>query len=131
VLKEINRVVLTGEVVSDAAFGHTARGSGVATFTLAFCSGDPDRGRQKGYIDVVCLGDAALRCVGVARQAEKVKVEGRLQHRSWTTPEGFHKSKMEIMAQTIEPYTDEGAPTSDENRRVTAPGRNFFETKAL
>jgi single-strand DNA-binding protein len=112
-VKEINRVVLTGEVVSDATFGYTARGTGVTTFTLAFFTDRPGRGQQKGYIDVVCLGDAAMRCAGVARQAEKVKVEGRLRHRSWKTPEGFNKSKMEIMAHTIEPFNADAAQASE------------------
>jgi single-strand DNA-binding protein len=113
VVKEINRVVLTGEVVSDAAFGYTARGTGVTTFTLAFFTEQPGGGRQKGYIEVVCLGDAAQRCAGVARQAANVKVEGRLQHRSWKTPEGFHKSKMEIIALAIELFHADGAELSE------------------
>ncbi len=112
-VKEINRVVLTGEVVSDATFGYTARGTGVTTFTLAFCTEDAGGGQRRGRIDVVCLGDAARRCAGVARQAEKIRVEGRLQHRSWKTPEGFHKSKMEIMAHAIEPLGAGGAQTSE------------------
>jgi len=113
VVKEINRVVLTGEVVSDATFGYTARGTGVATFTLAFFTEQPGRGQQKGYIGVVHLGDAAKRYADTARQAEKIKVEGRLQHRSWKTPEGFHKSKMEIVAETIEPFNAEGTHASE------------------
>jgi len=36
-----------------------------------------------------------------------------LQHRSWKTPEGFHKSKMEIMAHAIEPLGAGGAQTSE------------------
>lgn len=106
--QEINRVILTGEVVADATFGHTARGTGVTTFTLAFFTEQTGRGLKKGYIDVVCLGDEAKRVAVMAKRAEKVKVEGRLQHRSWKTPEGFHKNKMEIMAQVIEPYKGDG-----------------------
>jgi single-strand DNA-binding protein len=113
VVKEINRVVLTGEVVSDAAFGYTARGTGVTTFTLAFFTEQPGGKRHKGYIEVVCLGEAAQRCAGVARQAASVKVEGRLQHRSWKTPEGFHKSKMEILARAIEPFQPDGPEISE------------------
>lgn len=113
VVKEINRVVLTGEVVSDATFGHTVRGTGVTTFTLAFFTEQPGRGQQKGSIDVVCLGEEALRFAGMARQAEKVKVEGRLQHRSWKTPEGFHKSKMEIIAHTVELFNADGTQASE------------------
>ena len=110
---EINRIVLTGEVVSDASFGYTARGTGVTTFTLAFFTEQPGGGRHKGCIEVVCLGDAAQRWAGVARQAASIKVEGRLQHRSWKTPEGFHKSKMEIIARAIEPFGADGPEISE------------------
>jgi single-strand DNA-binding protein len=113
VVKEINRVVLTGEVVSDATFGYTARGTGVTTFTLAFFTEQPGGRQQKGYIDVVLMGDAAQRCAGVARRAEKVKVEGRLQHRSWKTPEGIPKSKMELIARAIEPFNADGTQVSE------------------
>lgn len=112
-MKEINRVVLTGEVVADAAVGQTARGTGVSTFTLAFFTEQPGRGRHKGYISVVCLGDAATQCSGAVRQAEWVTVEGRLQHRSWKTPEGFHKSKFEIVAHRVEPCAADAAEAAE------------------
>lgn len=113
--------MLTGEVVSDAAFGHTVRGSGVATFTLVFFSGQPGGGLKKGYVDIVFMGDQAKKFAGMARRSEKLKVEGRLQQRSWKTPEGFHKSKLEIVAHQIEPFTADGVPASA-NRN----GEEFF-----
>lgn len=112
-MKEINRVVLTGEVVADAAFGHTARGTGFTTFTLAFFSEQPGRKQQKGYITVVCLGDAAARFSALARYGERVKVEGRLQYRSWKTTEGFHKNKWEIVAHTVEPFAADDAKAAE------------------
>lgn len=103
-MKEINRVVITGEVVADVTSGHTVRGTELTAFTLAFFTEQPGRGLQKGYIDVICLGDAAKRCAAAARRSKRVKVEGRLQQRSWKTPEGFHKSKLEIVADTVESF---------------------------
>jgi len=103
-VKDINRVVLTGEVVSDATFAYTPRGTGVTTFALAFFSEERDRGQQRGIIDVVCLGDEAMKCAGIVKRSEKVKIEGRLQQRNWKTPEGFHKSKTEIVAHTVESF---------------------------
>lgn len=118
-MKEINRVILTGEVVADAVLGYTARGTGVATFTLAFVTERHGGGEQKGRVDVVCMGAAAAGCAAVARRAERVKVEGRLQQRSWKTPEGFQKSKTEIMAHTVEPFKADAAQASQERKRVT------------
>jgi len=112
-VKEINRVVLTGEVVSDAVFGHTARGTGVTTFTLAFFTEQRGGGQVKGYIDVVCMGDEAVSCAGTARHAVTVLVEGRLQQRSWKTPEGFGKSKTEIVAHRVEPFKADGAQPAE------------------
>lgn len=98
----INSVVLSGEVVSDAAFVYTPRGTGVTTFTLAFFSEQHDGGRKKGTIDIVCIGDAATGCAGIVKRSAMVKLEGRLQQRSWKTPEGFYKNKTEIVAHSVE-----------------------------
>ena len=103
-VKDINRVVLTGEVVADAALAYTPRGTGVVTFTLAFSIDLHDGGQQKGTIDIVCLGEVAKRCKGMVKRSAKVKVEGRLQQRSWKTPEGFYKSKTEIVADTVDTF---------------------------
>jgi single-stranded DNA-binding protein len=111
-VKEINRVILTGEVVADAVFGYTARGTGVATFTLAFVTEQHGGGRQKGRIDVICMGDAAAGCAAIARRAEWVKVEGSLQQRNWKTPEGFQKSKTEIMARAVEHFKADAGQAS-------------------
>jgi len=43
-----------------------------------------------------------MKCAGIVKRSEKVKIEGRLQQRNWKTPEGFHKSKTEIVAHTVE-----------------------------
>jgi hypothetical protein len=42
-----------------------------------------------------------------------------LQQRSWKTPEGFQKSKTEIMAHTVEPFKADAAQASQERKRVT------------
>lgn len=111
-MKEINRIVLTGEVVADAVLGHTARGTEVATFTLAFFTGLKGSGVRKGRIDVVCLGDAASGCAAVAKRAERVRVEGSLQQRSWKTVEGFQRSKTEIVADAVESLSIDGSAES-------------------
>lgn len=100
--ERINQVILTGEVVSDAVFGCTPRGTGVATFTLAFFNEHDERGKHKGTIDVVCMGDEVARSAGSVRRSTIVRVEGSLRQRSWKTPEGFYRSKTEIAAHSVE-----------------------------
>lgn len=104
-MEDINRVVLTGKLVDDSAFAYTARGTAVATFTLAFSS-DSDEQRnakkKKGVIDIIFFGAEALRWAEALKKDTPVVVEGRLQQRGWRTLEGIHKSKTEIIANRVE-----------------------------
>ena len=104
-MENINRVVLTGKLVRDSAFGYTAGGAALATFTLAFFS-DPNTQRnvkeKKGLIDVIFFGAEARMWAEALKKGTQVIVKGRLQQRSWRTSEGTHKNKTEIIANQLE-----------------------------
>jgi len=104
-VEDINRVILTGTLVGDSVFAYTAGGTAVATFTLAFSSDSDKQGntkRKKGLIDIIFFGAEACRWPEALKKGKQIVVEGRLQQRSWRTPEGIHKSKTEIIANRIE-----------------------------
>ena len=104
-VEDINRVVLKGKLVGDSAFGYTAGGTAIATFTLAFFS-DPNRQRnvkeKKGLIDVIFFGAEARIWAEVLKKGTQVIIKGKLQQRNWRTSEGIHRSKTEIIANQVE-----------------------------
>ena len=107
-MKDINKVVLGGELIRDAVFSHTPRGRAVTTFTIAFANSNLGFGgsrNNKGFIDILYFSDTASPEVQLLQKNKKVLVEGRLQQRSWQTSEGIKKQKTEIVAEKIS-FTD-------------------------
>ena len=106
-VEDINRVVLTGKLVRDSAFGYTAGGTPIASFTLAFSS-DPNKQRnvkeEKGLVDVIFFGAESCMWAETLKEGTQVIIKGRLKQRSWRTSEGIHKSKTEIIANQVECY---------------------------
>ena len=103
-MKAINSVVLRGELTRDAFFTKTPRGIAVASFTIAFANvpAQPGDARNKrGLIDVIYCCDKSSHWAQLLKKTQEVVVEGRLQQRSWQTPEGMQKRKMEIVADKI------------------------------
>ena len=103
-MKDINKVVLRGELIRDAAFSHTPRGRVVTTFTIAFANSNLDFGgsrNSKGFIDVIYFSDTLSPQAQLLLKSKKVVVEGRLQQRSWQTSEGIQKRKTEIVAERV------------------------------
>ena len=103
-MKDINKVVLRGELIRDAVFSHTPRGRAVTTFTIAFANSNLDFGgsrNTKGFIDVIYFSDRLSPQARLLQKSKKIVVEGRLQQRSWQTSEGIKKRKTEIVAEKI------------------------------
>jgi single-strand DNA-binding protein len=107
-VKDINKVVLRGELIREAVFSHTPRGRTVTTFTIVFNNSNQDFGvsrNSKGFIGVIYFSDTLPPQAQLFKKGKKVVVEGRLQQRSWNTPEGIKKQKTEIVAEKIN-FTD-------------------------
>ena len=104
-MKDINRVVLRGELIRDAFFSRTPRGRAVTTFTIAFDNSNRDffegSRNTKGFIDVIYFSDKLSPQAQLLKKSKTVLVEGRLQQRSWHTAEGIKKRKTEIVAENI------------------------------
>lgn len=107
-MKDINKIVLRGELIRDAVFSHTPRGRAVTTFTIAFDNSNLDFGgsrNNKGFIDVIYFSDKLSPQAQLLQKSKNIVVEGRLQQRNWRTSEGIQKRKTEIVAENIS-FTD-------------------------
>ena len=116
-MKDINRVVLRGELIRDAYFTNTPRGTAVTSFTLAFTNVPAQPGgprNKKGLIDVIYCSNESSPWAQLLKKASTVVVEGRLQQRSWQTPEGIQKQKMEIVADKLSCYDLSSEQTEDD-----------------
>lgn len=107
-MEDINKIVLMGELIRDAVFSHTPRGTAITTFTIAFDNSNLDFGgsrNNKGFIDVIYFSDKLSPQAQLLQKSKNIVVEGRLQQRNWRTSEGIQKRKTEIVAENIS-FTD-------------------------
>ena len=105
-MAKLNKVFLIGNLPRDPELRYIPSGTAVATFTVA--SGRTYTSASGEKREDTCFG----RVVAWARQAELVGeylkkgspvfVEGRLQSRSWETPDGQKRSTLEAVALNIQ-----------------------------
>jgi single-strand DNA-binding protein len=103
-VKALNKVILIGRLTRDPELRYTPANSvPVATFTLAV---DRPFLNQKGereadFIRIVVWRKLAENCANNLKKGRQVAVSGRLQVRSYDTPEGQRRSVTEVVADEV------------------------------
>ncbi len=103
----INRVVISGNLTRDPEMRATA--SGMSIMQLGIAVNDRRKNQQTGewedvpnFFDVVVFGTRGESLSRFLSKGSKVAIEGKLRWRSWETPDGDKRSKVEIIADDIE-----------------------------
>ncbi|MEW6153982.1 MAG: single-stranded DNA-binding protein [Actinomycetota bacterium] len=103
-----NTVTLVGNVTRDPELRFTATGQATATFGLAVNRTWNDRQTNErrevtSFFDIVCWREMAENVSESLQKGARVVVTGRLEQRSWETPEGDRRSKVEVVADEVGP----------------------------
>ena len=103
-----NSVTVVGNVTRDPELRFTASGQATASFGLAVNRVWNDRQTNErkeavSFFDVVCWREMAENASESLSKGARVVVTGRLEQRSWETPEGEKRSKIEIVADEVGP----------------------------
>lgn len=122
----LNKIILIGRLTRDPELRYTANGIAVATFTLAV---DRPYQNQQGqretdFIRIVVWQKLAEICANNLGKGRLVAVEGRLQVRSYDTPEGQKRQISEVVAENVR-FLDW---PKDGNRSQGAPSSGGGET---
>ncbi len=100
-----NKVILMGNLTRDPELRYTPAGKAVANFSIAvnrkFRTDDQVR-EETDFFDIVVFGKQAENCSEYLRKGRPVLVDGRLQQRRWETDEGQKRSKVEVVAMTVQ-----------------------------
>ncbi|NPV53418.1 MAG: single-stranded DNA-binding protein [Firmicutes bacterium] len=100
----MNRVVLVGRLARDPELRYTQSGIPVANFTIAvnrpFTNQQGER--EADFIDVVVWRAQAENCANYLTKGSLAGVDGRLQVRSYETPEGQKRRVTEVIADRVE-----------------------------
>lgn len=101
-----NTVVISGNATREPELRYTPSGQAVASFGMAVNRRWQNRQTQEweeatSFFDVTCWAKLAENVSESVPKGARVTVTGRLDQRSWETPEGEKRSKIEIVADDV------------------------------
>jgi single-strand DNA-binding protein len=125
---DINRVTLVGRLTRDPELRHLASGSAVLQLGVAV------NGRQKddagnwtdkpNFFDVKVFGNQAEMLAQHLSKGRRIGVDGRLDWSSWEAQDGTKRSKVEVVAQSVQFLDSRTESESGERQFVPAAATN-------
>lgn len=101
----LNKVLLIGNLTRDPELRYTPSGAAVCTFGLAtnrtYVASDGTKREEAEFIKIVSWNKLAELCSQLLAKGRKVYVEGRLQTRSWETPDGQNRQTTEVVIEDM------------------------------
>ena len=119
-----NHVSIVGNLTRDPELRFTPSGQATATFGVAVNRRWQNRQTQEweeatSFFDVVCWGQLAENAAQSLAKGTRILVSGRLDQRSWETPEHERRSKIEITADELAPSLRWATASITKNERRT------------
>lgn len=115
----LNRATVIGNITRDPELRYTPNGQAVTSFSVATNRRWKNQATNEfqeatEYHDTVAWGKAAEFLANYMKKGNKIYVDGRLQTRSWETPDGVKQRRTEIVIENFVPLTPKGSPTDQE-----------------
>jgi len=131
--RSLNKVQLIGNLTRDPELRYTPQGTAVCTFGLAtnrsWVTEAGEKKEETEFHRIVAWNKLAELCSQLLFKGRKVYVEGRLQTRRWTAPDGSQRQATEIVISDMmildskrapEEVTEE-TPTTEPAEAVEVP----------
>jgi single-strand DNA-binding protein len=122
----LNKVMIIGNLGADPEMRYTADGTALTNFRVASSrtdsSPDGERKEETEWFSVVTWRKLAEQCSQFLQKGRRVYVEGRLQTRSWDTPEGEKRYRTEVVAERVLFLDRAGEATFSEHRDAVPAG---------
>jgi single-strand DNA-binding protein len=99
----LNRVILIGRLTRDPELRYTAAGVALTSFSLAVDRNYVNQQGERGtdFIRITVWRKLAETCANHLNKGRLVAVEGRLQTRSYETPEGQKRQITDVVADDV------------------------------
>lgn len=122
-----NNVSIVGNLTRDPELRFTPSGQATATFGVAVNRRWQNRQTNEweeatSFFDVVCWAQLAENAAQSLTKGTRVIVSGRLDQRSWETPDKERRSKIEITADEVAPSLRYATVSISKNERRTPDG---------
>jgi len=102
----LNKVFLVGNLARDPDLRYTPSGTPVAEFRLAvsdtYYTSNGEKRDRTCFIDVVSWRRLAESCGNHLQKGSPVFVEGRLEQDNWETSDGQKRSRIRVVAYTVQ-----------------------------
>ncbi|MCZ7604828.1 MAG: single-stranded DNA-binding protein [Planctomycetota bacterium] len=102
----LNKVFLVGNLARDPDLRHTPSGTPVTEFRLAvsdsYTTSSGEKHDRTCFIDVVSWRKLAESCAEYLKKGSPVFVEGRLEQDTWTTGDGQRRSRIRVVAYSVQ-----------------------------
>jgi single-strand DNA-binding protein len=121
---DINRVTLVGRLTRDPELRHLASGTAVLQLGLAVNGRQRDDGGnwtdKPNFFDVKVFGNQAEMLAQHLSKGRRIGVDGRLDWSSWEAQDGTKRSKVEVVAQSVQFLDSRGDSETGERQFVPA-----------
>jgi single-strand DNA-binding protein len=116
-MAQLNKVFQIGNLTRDVEVRYTPGGLTVGKFSIAvnerFKSGDEWK-EEVSYFDITTFGKIAEVCAEHIGKGSPVLVYGRLKQNRWETEDGQKRSKIEIIAESVQFLGKKGEAKDDD-----------------
>ena len=99
-MPNVNVAIIAGHLTRDPEV--RGQNNDVTTFCIAVNRYRKDKEDEVSFIDVVCFKQTASFVIQYLRKGDAVLVEGSLSQQRWEDKEGNKKSKVEIIAKSVQ-----------------------------
>lgn len=121
-MASFNKVFLIGNLTKDPELRYTPGGVAVVNLRLAvnrkFRDKSGELKEETCFVTVTAWDKQAETCNQYLRKGRPIFVEGRLQSRSWETPDGQKRSTIDVRAERIQFL---GSPKSEADVAPSSP----------
>ena len=125
----MNKVILIGNLVADAEVRHTPSGFPITEMRIAV--NDRRKNSQSGewedkpfFFDMKMLGERGEKIAQYLVKGKKVAISGKLEHRTWETPAGEKRSKVDILIDDLEFLSSAAGGDNGQARDRVPAGRS-------
>jgi single-strand DNA-binding protein len=124
----VNSITVVGNLTRDPELRYTNAQKPMCTFTVAYSTrrkdGDQWVDGDTAYFDCVTFGTLAENVAETLSKGTRAIVAGKLQQRSWDTPDGDKRTKVEIIVDACGRdlrWADSPAPSRPASRPASRP----------
>ena len=104
--RNINRVIVVGNLTRDPELRHTPSGMAVCSLRIAVNTTRKDESGQwvdkPNYFDVTVWGQQGENCAQYLSKGRPIAVDGRLEWREWEAQDGSKRQAVDIVADNVQ-----------------------------